>query len=98
MPAHRSNAVVLEAVPPRNPSTHSRGKSSPALRKAACRTLATTASMESGWSATAGGCFRFRANDYPDLTRHPRAKQAAIGAIEKYGTGAGRAHLAASAK
>ena len=35
----------------------------------------------------------FSCNDYLNLTQHPRVKQAAIAAVERYGTGAGASRL-----
>jgi len=58
------------------------------------RTLATTARVDGMWVERDGRRFlSFSCNDYLGLTRHPRSKQAAIKAIEKYGTGAGASRL-----
>jgi 8-amino-7-oxononanoate synthase len=58
------------------------------------RTLAATARVDGIWVERDGRRFlSFSCNDYLGLTRHPRTMQAAIKAIEKYGTGAGASRL-----
>src|SRR5262249_22416565 len=58
------------------------------------RRLATTARVDGIWVERDGRTLlSFSCNDYLGLTQHPRAKQAAIDAIEKYGTGAGASRL-----
>jgi 8-amino-7-oxononanoate synthase len=57
------------------------------------RTLLETA--RAGIHVERGGrtLVSFSCNDYLNLTQHPRVKQAAIAAIERYGTGAGASRL-----
>ncbi|HTW36870.1 MAG TPA: aminotransferase class I/II-fold pyridoxal phosphate-dependent enzyme [Rhizomicrobium sp.] len=58
------------------------------------RTLADTHRADGIWVNRGGRrLLSFSCNDYLNLTHHPRVKQAAIEAIETYGTGAGASRL-----
>ncbi len=58
------------------------------------RTLAETSREDGLWVARNGRkLLSFSCNDYLNLTHHPALKSAAVGAIEKYGTGAGASRL-----
>ena len=58
------------------------------------RVLVPTARGDGIWVERGGRkLLSFSCNDYLGLTQHPRLKQAAIDAIEKYGTGAGASRL-----
>ena len=58
------------------------------------RTLADTHRTDGIWVNRGGRkLLSFSCNDYLNLTHHPRVKQAAIEAIETYGTGAGASRL-----
>jgi 8-amino-7-oxononanoate synthase len=58
------------------------------------RTLAETLREDGLWVMRGGRrLLSFSCNDYLNLTQHPAVKQAAIRAIEEYGTGAGASRL-----